>query len=120
MSGQAEVTLISAPLPAGRIGEWRAFLEELKGPRRAEWDDHQRRLGVVHEYIWHQVIDGTDVVILCIAGPSSTQINHVLADSSHEFDRWFHDRLHDILGYVTEYPAGTTEPVLVGVWKEEN
>ncbi len=119
MSQTSVVSLISVPVPDGKLDEWKAFLAELEGERRAEWDDHQRRLNVIREHIWHQRLAGVDVIILCIEGAAFDEVAEVLDHSSHPFDRWFHDRLEAIFGFVTEYPPGTTEPELIAVWTSD-
>jgi hypothetical protein len=55
--------LFAAPIPPGKTDAVRRFIAETLGPRKAEYDDLQRRSGVTEEAYWLQVDPAADDAI---------------------------------------------------------
>lgn len=91
------------PIADGMVAEWRAFVADLRGPRRIEWAQSQRRRGIVREVI-SLVSDGRDLVAVYTESPDHAAAETMLQTSDDPFDRWYRDRRASLLGdrYDTE------------------
>lgn len=80
----------AAPLPAENLGIWRAWIDEINGPRRAEFDDMNARHGVTdHRAYLQPTPDGNYLVVVVTDGPGGDAFMHAASTSDHEFDQWF-------------------------------
>ena len=110
--------LVLAPVDPERVAEWRAFYEELRGPRRGEWAQSQRRRGVQREAIW--LLQGDAGITACylIEALEPRAARHALRTSADPFDCWFRDRwdeVHSGPEFVTEAVFDTRPPS--GAWR---
>jgi hypothetical protein len=81
---------MAVPLPAGNVEGWRAWLAELQGPRKAEFEDMNARHGVTdHRAYLQPTPDGGNLVIVVTDGPGGDNFMGSMAASDNEFDRWF-------------------------------
>ena len=98
----------AVPLAAEKLGAWESWVEELKGSRKAAFDDMNARLGLTeHEAYLQPTPDGNFLVIVIQEGPSSDSFAENLLSSDHEFDRWFAETVADLHGID---PAGPLPP----------
>lgn len=110
--------LVLAPVDPDRLGDWRAFYEELRGPRRAEWAQSQRRRGVEREAIW--LLHGGAGVTVCylVEAAEPRAARHALRTSADPFDTWFRERWDEVHGgpeTLTEAVFDTRIPA--GAWR---
>jgi hypothetical protein len=78
----------AVPLAAEKLGRWENWMEELKGPREAAFDDMNVRLGLTeHRAYLEPVPDGNFLVIVVQEGPGADSFTENLLSSEHEFDR---------------------------------
>lgn len=112
------IALIVAPLLPGKREEYRQFIAEISGPRRAEWDDLQRRLNVERELIWEQRLPGLDLAVLCIDGPTIEEVIEYMSTSERPFDVWFANQIEDLQGFLSEMPEGMELPELIVEWHD--
>ncbi len=61
---------VAFPILPGKTAEWRAWMEELNGSRRQEFDESRRRAGV-HERTFLQSTPMGDLVIVTLEGERS-------------------------------------------------
>jgi hypothetical protein len=95
---------MAVPLAADKLGAWESWVEELKGPRKAEFDDMNARLGLTeHRAYLQPTPDGNFLVVVVQEGPGSDSFAENVASSDHEFDRWFMQTVADVHGID---PAG--------------
>jgi hypothetical protein len=94
----------AVPLAAEKLGAWESWVEELKGPRNAAFDDMNARLGLTeHEAYLQPTPDGNFLVIVIQEGPGGDSFTEKLLSSDHEFDQWFAETVADLHGID---PAG--------------
>jgi hypothetical protein len=98
----------AVPLAAEKRGPWESWLNELKGPRKAAFDDMNARLGLTrHEAYLQPAPDGNFLVIVVQDGPGGESFGEKLLLSDNEFDRWFAAAVADLHGID---PAGPPPP----------
>lgn len=79
-----------APLAADKVGDWEAWIEELNGPRKDEFDDMNARHGLTDHRAYLQAMpDGEYAVLVIHDGPGGDGFLPNAMSSDHEFDRWF-------------------------------
>jgi hypothetical protein len=101
---------VAFPIPLGKTAEWRSFMGELNGPRRAEYTDARRRAGV-HERIFLQQTPMGDLVIVTLEGDDPTRsFDH---DATDAFTTWFHERIQAIHGIDMRGPSTRSPSELV-------
>ena len=112
----AETTefLIVAPILPGKREAWRRMMQEVTGPRYAEWADHHRRIGVTREVVWEQRLPGLDLAIVAIDGVDPEDILDKMTESDNPFDIWFRDTIISVTGYLKTAPEDVPPPTLVG------
>jgi hypothetical protein len=80
----------------GRIDAWRAFYEDLRGARRADWAQSQRRHGIRREAVWLVEDREQPLVVVLREGSDPEGSLQSLAASDHPFDLWFRERLSEL------------------------
>jgi hypothetical protein len=100
------VTTFAVPVLPGRTDAWKAALTEIKGSRKAEYEESRRRMGVRREVVSLQSTPQGDFVVVFIeASDPSTVIGKYLA-SDAPFDRWFAEVVLKGVHGVTAAPPG--------------
>jgi hypothetical protein len=77
---------VAFPILPGKTPAWRSFMEELNGPRRAEFVESRRQAGV-HERTFLQTTPMGDLVIVTLEGDDPGLGKMMSADDA--FTRWF-------------------------------
>ncbi len=53
---------MAIPIKSGKLQTWKSWCGELTGPRKAEFDDMNQRLGLTTHASWHQANpDGSEL-----------------------------------------------------------
>lgn len=107
---------IALPLVPGQLEAWGAFVTELQGPRRPEYDASLARRGVTREQVFHQPTPQGDIVILVIEAADPARAMAALADPQHPFDRWFADQVRAFHGIAPEVLPQIRPGELVAAW----
>jgi hypothetical protein len=103
------MSALAVPLAAEKLGAWKSWVEELKGPRKAGFDDMNARLGLTeHRAYLQPTPDGNFLAIVVQDGPGADDFAANVVSSDHEFDRWFVGIIADVHGID---PAGPLPPV---------
>ena len=91
---------MAAPLPAANVKAWEAWVNELKGPRKDEFDDMNARYGLTEHRAYLQISpDGENLVLVLQDGPGADSFMADAMSSDNEFDQWFMQKvgqLHDM------------------------
>jgi hypothetical protein len=111
---------VAFPILPGKTAEWRAWMEELNGPRHAEFADSRRRAGV-HERTFLQPTPMGDLVIVTLEGNDPSGSFGRMINANDAFTTWFLERAQAIHGVdlsapMTESPSSLvidSEPVAV-------
>jgi hypothetical protein len=99
---------MAVPLPAEKLDAWKNWTEELKGARKAGFDDMNARLGLTeHRAYLQPTPDGSFLVLVVHEGPGGDDFMADVAASDHEFDRWFLKTVADLHGID---PSGPLPP----------
>lgn len=99
---------MAAPIPAANLEDWKAWITELKGPRKADFDDMNARYGITDHRAYLQATpDGNYLAIVLHDGPGADGFMHGVMTSDNEFDQWFAGRVAEIHGMD---PSGPPPP----------
>ncbi len=103
---------LAIPIIPGKDDLDRSAFEEMKGPRREEYEAARRRLGFTREAVWHQQTpDGTVAVVYLEADDLEAAMQG--AGSSQEpFDQWFRERMKEVHGIDLAEPAPPPEQII--------
>jgi predicted ester cyclase len=88
----------TVPLVDGKPGAWYQLTEELKGPRRLEYEASRRRLGITHEVLRIDPREDRDHVIVHFESSDPERTRKRWTQSEHPFDEWLRARILDIHG----------------------
>lgn len=95
-----------APILPGKLDEWKAFDQEMSGPRREEHERSRKRMGVVREVASLMQTPQGDFVCLFHEGEDLTKAFQTLASSEDPYDVWFRANLVSLHGLTAEMLAG--------------
>lgn len=102
------MAVMAAPLAAGNLAAWEEWIGQLTGPRRAEFEDMNRRRGLTaHEAHLQPTPDGDYIVLVVHGGPGGDTFLADMAASDDAFDRWFIGKVAEIHGID---PSGPLPP----------
>ena len=88
---------MAIPIMPGKFDAWAAWVDELKGPRKADFEDMNARLEITTHATWHQQTpDGGHMAIVVVDGPGAATLMQKLATSDNEFDMWFRSNAQDV------------------------
>ncbi len=88
---------MAAPLASGKHDAWEAWTKELTGPRQAEFDDMNQRHGLTEHRAYLQPLpDGNYLVLVVVEGAGADGFLGSIAQSDHDFDRWFLGSIVDL------------------------
>jgi len=80
----------AAPILPGKVDAWRAWVGELNGPRKGEFDASNARHGLTGHHAWLQANpDDSHVVVVVQDGPGAEGYMGSMAQSDDPFDKWF-------------------------------
>jgi hypothetical protein len=99
-----------APIIPGKKQEDKDFVQEVTGPRRAEYEESRRRLGVTREAVWHQQTPQGTVAIIYLEAEDPQRVFQGLGSSSAPFDQWFRERVEEINGLDLSQPPPGPPP----------
>ncbi|HEU5431082.1 MAG TPA: hypothetical protein VFU81_05430 [Thermomicrobiales bacterium] len=108
--------VFAVPIPPGKTDAVRRLTDECLGPRKAEYDDLQRRGGVAVESYWLQhAPEGGDTLIV-VSDSDQHAFAEIFANPQTEFDRWYREQILDIFGVDLAEPWGPRNEML-GEWR---
>ena len=104
----AQLALALPCLPGGG-DTLRAMGEECRGPRRSEFEDFHRRMGLTSETWYLQQSPRGELFILTLEGDPIGAIQK-LATSNEPFDRWFEEQAKRVHGVDFNQPLPGPPP----------
>jgi hypothetical protein len=96
---------IAIPILPGKTPEWRAFIQELNGPRHQEFADSRRRAGVRERTFLQQTPMG-DLVIVTLEGDDPAAGFGQLMSGTDAFSKWFGEHAMAVHGDLPAPTAG--------------
>jgi hypothetical protein len=104
---------VAFPILPGKTAEWRAWMEELNGPRYQEFADSRRRAGV-REQTFLQPTPMGDLVIVTLEGDDPGRSFGTMVGAKDAFTTWFVERAKAIHGVDLTAPmTGSPSELLV-------
>ena len=110
------IVVIALPILPGQLDGWRAFCQEMQGPRRAELEESRRRLGVTRELAFHQPTPQGDLAIIVIEAEDPQRFAQGFAASDQPFDRWQTERVRELHGIDPAQVAAAPLPSPAFAW----
>ncbi len=80
---------LALPVLPGKTAEARTFLQQLDGPRRAEYDASERRIGITKELWYLAKLPTGDHLIGCMESKDFGSALQGFVGSRELFDVWF-------------------------------
>ncbi len=88
---------MAAPIKPGKLGDWEAWVADLNGSRKAEFDAMNERNGLTtHAAFLQATPDGDHLVIVVFDGPGAADFMGKLAMSDDEFEKWFRSGIENV------------------------
>ena len=103
---------VALPILPGKTPEWRAFIEELNGPRREEFVESRRRAGV-RERTFLQPTPMGDFVIVTLEGDDPGSAFGRMMGATDAFTAWFNDHAKALHGVDLTVPQTGSPSELV-------
>ena len=100
---------MAIPIVSGKTEAWRRFVDELNGPRRAEFEASRRRMGVRERTFLQQTPMG-DLVIVTLEGDDAEHAFQRFVSADDEFTRWFVAQAKDLHGVDLTHAANAPVP----------
>jgi hypothetical protein len=91
------VTVQIDPIVAGRLDEWRRFVDELTGIRRVDWAQSHRRRGVTRVVISLAGTEEAPLSVVLVEASDPKAADELLRASDDPFDVWLRQSLVDLL-----------------------
>jgi hypothetical protein len=102
------------PILPGKTDEARAFLQELEGPRKAEFDLSERRIGISKELWYLATLPSGDQLVAYMEAANFGEAVGQFSASQDSFDLWFKRRMADVTGVdLNNIPPGFAPPELL-------
>jgi hypothetical protein len=100
---------VAFPIAPGMTEEWRAWMEDINGPRRAEFVESRRRAGVRERTFLQQTPMG-DLVIVTLEGDDPLRSFGQMMSADDAFTSWFLEHVQAVHGIdltepMTEAPS---------------
>ena len=103
---------VAFPISPGKTAEWRSFMEQLTGPRYAEFAASRRRAGVQERTFLQQTPMG-DLVIVTLEGDDPARSFGQMVGATDPFTTWFLARVKAIHGVDLAAPMTGSPSELV-------
>jgi hypothetical protein len=104
--------VFAVPVERGKEGFDRETLDEMRGPRRAEYEAALRDAGIKRQAVWHQQTpDGRTLAIVYIEA-DDPDAHQRFVSSDSEISRWFVDQMQGVHGRDVSQPPLPVEQVL--------
>lgn len=106
-------TLFALPILPGKTEIARAFLQEMNGARKQQWDACVQGVGIAKEIWALQQTPRGDLFVVYMAGGNIAQAFAQLAASQDEFDRWVKQQVQATTGAdLNTPPPGPLSEIL--------
>ena len=110
----ADITI--TPITAGMTDEWRDFVADLKGSRRIEWAQSQRRRGITREVV--SIASGSpDLAAIYTESSDHAAAAQLLNNSMDPFDEWYREQLSRLLATPLDVAVVFDSAPQPGLWK---
>jgi hypothetical protein len=105
------------PILPGKAEDARAFHRELEGPRKAEYAESERRIGIEREFWFLASAASGDQFVAYIESPDFNKALGMFVESRDEFDLWFKERVANATGVDLNNPPKMELPELLSMYE---
>ena len=110
---RVQYALFALPIRAGQSDAARSFLQELEGPRKADYAASEHRLGITKEVWAIQQSPMGDLFVVFFQSPDIPASVTQFVGSRDEFDLWFKRQVNDTTGVdLNTPPSGALSDIL--------
>ena len=102
-----------APILPGKLEEWKAHVEELKGPRREQHEASRSRMGLVREVASLVQTPQGDFTCIFHEAEDLAKAYQTLAASADPYDVWFREHLANLHGMSVDMLTAPLPATLV-------
>lgn len=89
---------------------WKSVLQEVKGPRKKDYQASRKKAGIKHELVWLQHTPMGDFVLVSFEGKDPSNVMEKFLKSKDPFDVWFSKNIAEIHGIeASASPPPTNE-----------
>ena len=103
---------LAFPIPPGKTDQWKKFIAELRGARRADFAASRKRFGV-RERTFLQHTPHGDLVIVTLEGENPGKAFAEFGQGTDAFTTWFKQQVSDIHGLDLSAPPPGPMPELM-------
>jgi hypothetical protein len=103
---------IAFPIPANKLAQWKTFVGQLAGAKKADFDASRKKLKV-RERTFHQPTPQGDFVIVTLEGDDPAGAFARFGQGSDAFTTWFKAQVMEIHGVDFNKPPPGPLPKLV-------
>ena len=105
---------LAVPLLPGKTQAAREFMANLDGPRHAEFDASERRIGISKELWYLAQLPAGDHLIGYMESTDFNRALPMFVASTDAFDLWFKEQMRDVTGLdLNNPPADMRTPELL-------
>jgi hypothetical protein len=101
------------PIISGKTGDAQAFMREMEGERKHEYDRSERRIGITKEVWYLAHTPSGDQLVVYMESADFGRALSMFSGSQDEFDMWFKRRLADSTGLDLNTPPSGPLPELL-------
>ncbi len=81
------------PVVAGKVEAWRSYIKEMNGPRKNEYKESRKKVGLTVERVWLQHTPMGDFGVVYWEAQDIGKVFDALIKSDAPFDKWFRDKI---------------------------
>ncbi len=110
---------VAVPILPDQLEAWKAWNQELLGPRREEFEDFSKRMGLTRHRVWLMQSPMGAMAIVVHEGPGEATFMGQMGSSDHSFDTWFRECVTKFHGFdFSQPPPGPPPELLLDVSTE--
>ena len=95
----------------GKREDANAIFEEVRGPRREEYEASRRRLGIRQEKVWFQSLPNGEMAVVYWEGDDPRAALQTFACSKERLDEWLKERGREVYHFDPSQPLADDEEV---------
>uniref|UniRef100_UPI003216D9DE hypothetical protein n=1 Tax=uncultured Draconibacterium sp. TaxID=1573823 RepID=UPI003216D9DE len=103
--------LVIVPIKENKVEAWKSWSKKLTGERKEEFDDLNKRYGLVRHDAWLAETPSGPVAVVLHEGPGAETFMQNVAKSDNRFDVWMKENIEDFHGMELGAPPPGPMPV---------
>jgi hypothetical protein len=107
------MSLVLAPIVAGKMDTWKHWANDLQNSRAEEFEEFNARYGLTRHSAWLAETPTGQMVAVLHEGPGAENFMSKLATSDNEFDVWFKQRVKEFHNIDLSEPLPGSPPQLL-------